>query len=531
MSSRTRLVISMDSSTTACKAIAWDQNGHAVAEGRAAYPLRQPRPGFHEQSAEDWWSGACAALRACTAQVNKADIDGFAVTHQRESFVVLDAEGAPLRDAILWSDERSRAQVHWLERTFGRDALHHLTGKPPSMTASISKIVWLLQHEPEIMARAATLVDVHGFLVRRLTGRRVTSLASADPMGLVNMEGRAWASDLIRDLGLRVDQFSELHEPGAAIGTITPAAAEATGLPAGLPVFAGAGDGQCAGLGANATHPQRGYMNLGTAIAAGAYVPTYVADRAFRTLFAPVAGGYFVEHVLRGGVYTVSWFVDRFAPELRSSLIGAAPEEMLEAAAARVPAGSLGLMAVPHWNNVMNPYWDPLASGVTIGWTGAHGREHFYRAILEGIAFEQRLVGDAMMAATGVRYSEYVTMGGGSRSSLWCRIHAATTGIPIVRSTTTEATCLGAGILAAAGAGWHASPAAAAAAMTRTADRFDTDPAEQATYDRLYNEVYRKLFPAVQSLTDRLTEITHNLPSADDAQTTPAEAGKAGSRP
>ncbi|MGL4650716.1 MAG: xylulokinase, partial [Caldilineaceae bacterium] len=326
MNPRPRLVISMDSSTTACKALAWDAQGNAVAEGRASYPLRQPRPGFHEQSAEDWWSGACAALRACTAQVDPADIDGFAITHQRESFVVLDADGAPLRDAILWSDERSRSQVAWLERTFGRDALHQLTGKPPSMTASIAKVVWLMEHEGTRMARAATIVDVQGFLLRRLTGRRATSLASADPMGLIDMQQRCWAEDLLRDLGLRVDQFSDLLEPGAQVGVISPAAAEATGLRAGLPVFAGAGDGQCAGLGANATHPQRAYMNLGTAIAAGAFVPTYVADRAFRTLYAPVAGGFFIEHVLRGGVYTVTWFAEKFAPELRSTLLGAAPE-------------------------------------------------------------------------------------------------------------------------------------------------------------------------------------------------------------
>lgn len=526
MSTQTPLVISMDSSTTACKAIAWDASGQAVAEGRATISLRQPHPGFHEQDAEEWWAAACTALRACVAQIDASALEGLAITHQRESFVVLDAAGAPLRNAILWSDERSRAQVTWLERTFGRDAVHQLTGKPPSMTASISKVIWLLQNEPELMARAATLVDVHGFLVNRLTGRRVTSLASADPMGLVDMAGRRWAADLLGDLGLRVDQFSELVEPASPVGTVTPAAAEATGLPAGLPLFAGAGDGHCAGLGANATHPQRAYMNLGTAIAAGAYVPNYVADRAFRTLYAPVPGGYFIEHVLRGGVYTLAWFNEKFAPELRSSLLNGSPEALLESAAARVAPGSDGLMVVPYWNTVMNPYWDALASGITIGWTGAHGREHFYRALMEGIAYEQRLVGDAMMAATGVRYDEYITMGGGSRSSLWCRIHASITGLPIVRSSTTEATCLGAGILAAAGAGWYPSVRAAADAMTNTTDRFDPDPAETALYDRLFREVYRPLFPAVQGVVDRLSELTHGL-DGDGAAQTQATAGGA----
>ena len=106
-----RLVVSIDSSTTACKAIAWDAQGHAVAEGRATYPLRQPEPAWHEQDAEDWWIGACKALRDCVAQVDARQIDAFAITHQRETFVPVDHQGKPLRNAILWSDERSRAQV------------------------------------------------------------------------------------------------------------------------------------------------------------------------------------------------------------------------------------------------------------------------------------------------------------------------------------------------------------------------------------------------------------------------------------
>jgi xylulokinase len=143
-----------------------------------------------------------------------------------------------------------------------------------------------------------------------------------------------------------------------------------------------------------------------------------------------------------------------------------------------------------------------------IGWTGAHGREHLYCAILEGIAYEQRLVGDAMMEAVGQRFTEYVTMGGGSRSPLWRQIMADITGVPVLRSTSTEATCLGAGILAATAAGWYGDVRSAAAAMTATAEQCTPQPGPQARYDRLYREVYRPLFPTVQPLVDRLTALT-----------------------
>ena len=320
-------------------------------------------------------------------------------------------------------------------------------------------------------------MDVHAFLVRRLTGAFRTGLANADPMGLVDMAGRCWATDLIEAIGLRVDQFSELVAPGSVIGALTTEAARADRAAALA----------CPWWPARVTANAQGWAPTPRAVggpistwarrwSAARSAESYLTDRAFRTLYAPIPGNYFIEHVLRGGVFTIGWFVDKFAADLRNSWLPLSPEELLEAAAAKVPPGALGLMLVPYWNNVMNPYWDPSASGIMIGWTGAHGREHFYRAILEGIAYEQRLVGDAMMAAAGQRFTEYVTMGGGSRSRLWCQIVADVTGVPVLRSTTAEATCLGAGILAAAAIGWYGDVKTAAAAMTGTADRFAPDP-------------------------------------------------------
>ena len=506
---RHRLVVGIDSSTTGCKAIAWDQTGRAVAEGRTSYQLLEPEPNWYEHDAERWWDGACVVLRELLGHVDGARIDALCITHQRESFVPVDASGRPVRNAILWLDERSRAQVAFLEQAIGGNRFHRITGRPLTTNPSLPKIVWLMQHEPEVVRRTDRFLDTHAFLIYRLTGAFRTSLASADPMGLVDMRAFAWATDLIQELGLRTEQFPDLVAPGAVIGHVTDEAAAATGLPAGLPVVAGAGDGQCAGLGANATGGARASLNLGTAVVSGVVSTHYVTDRAFRTLCAPVAGSYFLETVIQGGGFTVGWFVDRFASDLRDSWLPLGPEEMLEAAAAKIAPGSQGLVLVPYWNHAMTPYWDPAASGITIGWTGAHGREHFYRAILEGVAFEQRLVGDGIMAATGQPFSEYVTLGGGSRSDLWCQILADVTGVPIARATTAEATCLGAGVLAAAAAGWYPDVQSAAAGMTGTTERFAPDTETRAVYDRLFNEVYQPLFPTLQPLIHRLADLAH----------------------
>ncbi len=358
-----RLVISIDSSTTACKAIAWDAQGRAVAEGRAAYSMLRPQTGWAEQDAEDWWTSACAALRQCASRIDVARVEALGITHQRESFVPVDSTGRPLRNAILWLDERSRAQLEWLQQTFGADALHELTGKPPSMTQSLPKIVWLIQNEPEIVAAAGKFLDAHAFLTMRLTGEWRTSLASADPMGLIDMRAGRWAVDLIDELGLRRDQFVETAPPGSVIGHITADAAAATGLPQGLPVIAGAGDGQCAGLGANALGDGRAYLNMGTGIASGMLSETYRADRAFRTLTAPIAGAYFLEHILRGGVFTVSWFVEQFAADLRRDARSAQPRRVARNRGGGDSTGRGGADAGPVLEQRDEPVLGPIGHG------------------------------------------------------------------------------------------------------------------------------------------------------------------------
>ncbi|MGC4042168.1 MAG: FGGY family carbohydrate kinase [Flavobacterium sp.] len=189
---------------------------------------------------------------ALVRQIDVQQVEALHITHQRESFVPVDAHIHPLRNGILWLDERSRLQVKTLEQRFGRAALHQLTGKPPAMTPALPKFLWLIEHEPDLIAQTAKFLDVHAFLVYHLTGILHTSTASADPLGVFDMVKQNWATDLIEALGLRADQFVECVPPGSIIGQIQASAALVTGLPVGLPVVAGGGDGQCAGLGANA---------------------------------------------------------------------------------------------------------------------------------------------------------------------------------------------------------------------------------------------------------------------------------------
>jgi len=183
-----------------------------------------------------------------------------------------------------------------------------------------------------------------------------------------------------------------------------------------------------------------------------------------------------------------------------------------EAAAGEIGPGSGGLLLVPYWNHVTSPYWDPSASGIVVGWHHGHRREHLFRAIEEGIAYEHRLAMEGIQAATGERIREYVILGGGSKSDLWCQIMADVLGATVTRAHTAEATNLGAGILCAFGAGWYPSVEDATAAMTDVGGSFQPTDRARELYDNLFTQVYRPLFPAIQPQLQQLWKLHAEFP-------------------
>lgn len=512
MTNLSSLVIGLDCSTSACRAVVWDCHGNAIAKGYSPLSLITPQPTWYEQLAESWWTATVQALRQAVSQVDGGRLGALCIAHQRETFVAVDEQGQPLTNGILWMDERARDLLPSLGQSFGQQTFQRQTGKRLSVNLTIGKIAWLKQNRPEIFARTYKYLDVHAFLVYRLTGLYRTGWGCADPTGMFDTQSNCWAETLVSRVGIRLDQLPEVYPPGTVVGTVVPSAAEACGLPAGLPVAAGIGDGQASGLGVNITTPGDVYLSLGTSVISGTYSDQYVVDSAFRTMSGGVPGSYLLETVLLGGAYTVSWFMEKMAGHPGQDI--AQLQDFYDQAASAVPPGSAGLMVVPYWNSVLGPYWDPAASGIVVGWRGIHQLPHLYRAILEGVAFEQRLNTIGVEKALGQFVKRYIVVGGGAQSDLWCQIIADITNKPVFRATTPDAAALGAGILAATAAGYYAGARQAAQAMTHILPRpFEPDPSRHDFYNRLFEEVYRPLFPALQLYLDRLTSMSNFSPS------------------
>ena len=241
------LVIGIDSSTTATKAIAFDKDGRAVAEGRAAVPLANPKPGWFEQDVADWTGALTKSLKQLSRKIDTGRVAALAISNQRESFAQFDAKGAALRPGTLWLDERAHQEVLDLSAELGGETIHRISGKPPDVTPCLYRCRWFSTHMPKLWRKTAKAAEVHGVLSHFLTDEWVTSLASADPMGLIDAEASDWADTLLAAVGLDRAQLPRLHRPGEVMGAVSAAAAKATGLKPGTPVVAGGGDGQCAG--------------------------------------------------------------------------------------------------------------------------------------------------------------------------------------------------------------------------------------------------------------------------------------------
>ena len=489
------VVVGLDCSTTGTKAVAFDNRGQVAAQAFAPIRLYSTEPNHYEQNVEEWWSSVRRVLCDLTDRINAARIAALAVSNQRETFVPLDRTMQPLRPAIVWLDERCKSEVESFSNKVGKAKIHRISGKPADYAPVVYRLAWMKRHEPVLFRKIAMVCDVQTYIVSKLTGSFATSWASADPLGLFDMERKEWSPTILSGLGITSSQLPTLYRPGTRIGGITKEAARSTGLCIGTPIVAGGGDGQAAGVGSNVLTPKRAYLNLGTAAVAGVYGSRYLTSKAFRTLCSCSESGYYYECSLRAGTFSLDWFV--------RSILGIDPARRktiyreLEDEAARTAVGSGGLFYLPYLCGVMNPYWDMDARGVFAGLSSSHRRGDLYRSILEGIAYEQRFALEAVERAVGSRVTEIVAIGGGAASPLWRRILADVTGKRVFIPKAGEASALGAAIAAAVGAGWYPTFRKAAARMTQIERTILPDKKNQKIYSSLFR-VYRLIYPKVR---------------------------------
>ncbi len=504
--SRSSYVVGVDVSTESTKAILFDHQGKVACSGSSSYAVLSPKPGWAEQKAE-WW---LSALQKSVAEMLRASgaakqrIVGMAITHQRYSFVPVDGNCTPLRDAILWCDNRCSVQAEWAAANVGVEKIYERTGYVPYVW-SVYKILWLKQNEPDVYERTAKWALVQDFLVRRLTGEWATSSSSAAMMGCLDIHNTTrWASDILDAFGISREKFISRIEPaGALLATLTPRAAEELGLPAGLPVYAAAGDQPCGCLGAGVYHTGMVGINGGTSCTVQGVTRSLPRKGHHFIIEINPVGAFAPEVAIHsGGSMLMKWVRDKLLTERDAGW------DRIYALAEKAPAGNLGLVNIPYFRGVEVPYWDSMSRGILFGLGTDHGIEHLVRAIIEGLAYEARMIIELMEESTTEAIDVIKMYGGSAVSAVWNQVFADVVGREVNVPETVQATALGAAVCAAAGARMYSSIEEAAGRMTRVSHAYYPRMENSILYSEIYLQVYKPFYRQVKDLMHKLSVLT-----------------------
>jgi sugar (pentulose or hexulose) kinase len=509
-------LLAIDVGTQSVRAVLFDASGEQIALASAQLgPYAAPHPGWTEQDAPvffDRLAEACLALWTRPG-VDRQRIAAVALTCQRGSVVNLDERGLPLRPAILWPDARRVAGQPPIRGIWG--PLLRLAGVADTVAnfQAVAEANWIRERQPELWARTAKYLLLSGYLTHRLTDRYVDSVGCQVGYIPFDYKRQRWAAaGDWKWQAVRVEphKLPELIPPGQRLGTITAAAAAATGIPLGLPLIAAAADKACEVLGVGSLSPETACLSYGTTATINVATDRYLeAVQHIPPFPAATPGAYNAEIQIYRGYWMVTWFRDNFGqPELeRAAREGVAPEALLDQMIESIPPGADGLILHPYWSpGVREP--GPEARGAILGFADFHTRAHVYRALLEGIAYALREGKERIEARTRAPLRRLMVAGGGARSDVAMQITADIFGLPATRPRVRESSALGAAIVAAVGLGIFENFPAAVAAMTHEGDTFAPRPDASARYDRLYREVFCPIYPRLRPLYRALRAIT-----------------------
>ncbi|MCU1397094.1 MAG: xylB [Acidimicrobiales bacterium] len=485
-----------------------EPDGTTVGEGSSPISTATPHFGWAEQDPLDWWAAACAAIPAALSNAGVAadQIAGIGMSGGAHIGVLTDAAGTPLRPAILWSDSRSTAEATEL-RSRADERILELTLNRANPTWLLPQLLWLKRHDPAAVAATRMLFISKDWLRFRLTGDWSTDYSDAIGALLADSTTGSWSPELCELAGWDISTLPPIVAPTAVTGHVTADAAAACGLRAGTPVVCGSNDTTVELFGAGAVLPGQGAVKLATAGV------TYQVTQG--PLVRPPVSCY--PHIIDGLYYTATginscasahrWLRDTFFADLD---IDGGGFEAMDAMAAAVPAGSLGLMFHPYLAGERAPHWDPQLRGDFVGVTFQHHRAHFVRALYEGIGYAIR---DALTVAEGLgmRYDTIRLVGGGARSATWRQIMADVLGREILLPANGDAS-FGAAVLAGIGIGVFAGPLEAAEQCCRIVATHQPDPARQAGYSELF-EIYRDVQRNLVDANHRLHALTTRIGS------------------
>ena len=451
--------LGIDFGTTSVKAVLFDENLNEIATASEDYQVNASG-NIVELPALKYWSLMQNALGTIGA---KSPIDCLAIDTQCETLILTDEEGNPVRDAIVWLDNRATEEAEIIEKEFGRKKVYEITGQPEvTATWPACKLLWVKRNEPEVWAKTKKIFLLEDYLLYKLTGKFITEKTLQSSTIYFDIKGDKWWKDMLDFIGVSEDMLPSLEDSGKLVGEYE-----------GIKVVTSAMDQVAGAIGAGVV--KKGTVSAMTGTTMAIYVPTDTMPEFDADSFVPC------HYSFDGGYALLSWSptAGMALKWLRDNFFKDEPFENLSDMAEKIPVGCDGLTFLPYLCGSTMPKYNPDARGSFTGLTPEHTPAHFVRSIMESVACMLKSNLDYL----GVPVNEIRVMGGGAKSSVWCTMKADITGKKLLTLKNKEAACLGSAILAGVGAGVFASVEDACKLIAT--DRVYTPTGEN------YDEVYK----------------------------------------
>jgi xylulokinase len=498
-------LLGIDAGTTAFKAVLFDNSGNETATAIIEYDLEHPFPGWVELDAEKYWEAFRSVIKVILKKFtgNVQEIKAVAIASQGETLICVDQSGKPLRKAIVWLDNRAGREAEQIKSAFGTDISFKISGQPDIVpTWPAAKILWMKQNEPDLFNKVFKFLLLEDYLLFRLTKKFIAEGSLLSSTLMFDINTGQWWQDMLNFIGINPGQLPAINKSGHIIGEITDKAAKETGLSKVTLVVTGALDQAASTIGAG--NIESGIITESTgstlAICVNTMHPVLDPNQRIPCHFHAIEGEYFLLPWCQTAGMVYKWFRNEFHKEKSNAgnLNDSDWFRLMDKEASGVPAGSEGLIMLPHLAGAFTPESNPNARGVFFGISLKTGRAHFDRSILEAVAFMlRRNLG--LLQELYSEVNEIRSIGGGAKSALWNQIKADVCQKPLVTVHVSETACLGAAMLAGYALNIFNNLQDASEKMIRLHKRFEPDILQADVYSEAYKK-YINLYNTLEPL-------------------------------
>ena len=482
--------LGVDLGTSAVKCLAMDIHGNCISQGEGRYPLYAPKPGWVEQNPEEWMEPVYNAIRDCLKGLGDYKPAALSFSGHMSSLLVLDSDMQPLLPCSLVGDTRAVKQADELNVQLG-GAFAEMTGNVPWQAFIAPKLLWIKQERPDVYAQIEKFVVAKDYIRYRMTGELCTDYTDAGNTLLFDPVSKEWDDSLITRSGLNRRIFPQLKAPTDQAGSINRNTSQATGLPEGLPVICGAADMACSQLGTGGLNPERLIITLSTSgqMCMNVKQPSPMVKE--KVTFHPGIGSmYAMASVFSGGL-AVNWAYCLLSGQNPGDVPDFNSLGVLAKDIETFTPGKSGITFLPFLTGSGSPHNKSTDKAHFVGMTLASDRKDIMHAVMEGVAYNFRENADVFRMLGN--WSEVRLGGGGTKLKPWRHIIADVLGVNIDILRTSDASTMGACMLAIAGVGDVDSITELSEKITVCDDRIEYSKKNKNEYDGLYEE-YCKIY-------------------------------------